>query len=65
MATDDMRGLSSDRHVFALLRQNPRWRATNQPSVYYQLNPDDMNHANRVQAIGEDYAKAGRKEKLR
>jgi hypothetical protein len=62
MASDDTRGLSSDRHVFSLLRHNRRWRATNLPSVYYQLNPDDINHANRVQAIGDDYAKAGRKE---
>jgi hypothetical protein len=53
--------VSADRQVFALLKHNPRWRATNQASVYYQLNPGDINHADRVQAIGKDYAKAGKK----
>jgi hypothetical protein len=57
----DTHGNSSDRQVFGLLRTNQRVRATNQPSVYYQLNPNDINHAHRVQAIGEDYARAGRK----
>jgi hypothetical protein len=51
----------ADRQVFGALRQNRRWRATNQASVYYQLSSTDINHARRVQAIGEDYAKAGRK----
>jgi hypothetical protein len=51
----------ADRQVFAALRQNRRWRATNQASVYYQLSTTDINHARRVQAIGEDYAKAGRR----
>ena len=51
--------VTADRQVFGLLRQNRRWRATNQASVYYRLNPGDINHANRVQAIGADYAKAG------
>ena len=58
----DTRAMSGDRQVFGLLRHNPRFRPTNQPSVYYQLNADDPNHANRVQAIGSDYAKAGRQE---
>jgi hypothetical protein len=53
--------VSADRQVFSLLKHNPRWRATNQASVYYQLNPGDINHADRVQAIGQDYAKAGQK----
>jgi len=51
----------ADRQVFGALRQNRRWRATNQASVYYQLHPTDINHARRVQAIGDDYAKAGKK----
>jgi hypothetical protein len=58
----DAQGITADRQVFGLLRQNQRWRATGQPSVYYQINPDDINHGHRVQAIGEDYAKAGRRE---
>jgi hypothetical protein len=58
----DTRAMSGDRQVFGLLRHNQRFRPTNQPSVYYQLNADDPNHANRVQSIGSDYAKAGRKE---
>jgi len=53
--------VEADRQVFSLLRQNRRWRATNQASVYYQLNPHDPNHERRIQVIGDDYAKAGRK----
>ena len=45
--------------VFGFLNQHFRGRGTGEATVYYQLNAADLNHADRVRAIGPAYAAAG------
>ena len=56
--TDPTNG-TADRQVFGFLNQHFRGRGTEQATVYYQLNPADLNHPDRVRAIGAAYAAAG------
>ncbi len=57
----DLTGLTADRNVFKLLRERFRGTATNQPTVFYQLNPGDVLHATRLRLIGRAYDEAGRR----
>ena len=50
---------TADRQVFGFLNQHFRGRGTGEATVYYQLNAADLNHADRVRAIGAAYAAAG------
>jgi len=58
LPTDPTHG-TADRQVFGFLNQHFRGRGTNEATVYYQLNAADLNHADRVRAIGPAYAAAG------
>ncbi len=57
LPTDPTNG-TADRQVFGFLNQHFRGRGTNEATVYYQLNASDLNHADRVRAIGAAYAAA-------
>jgi hypothetical protein len=59
--TDPTHG-SADRQVFGFLNQHFRSRGSNAATVYYQLNAADLNHADRVKAIGAAYDAAGMPE---
>jgi hypothetical protein len=48
----DMRGMSEDRNVFAGLRKFFRGAPTNQPTVFYRIDPDDEMHQVRLQLMG-------------
>ena len=50
---------TADRQVFGFLNQHFRGRGSDEATVYYQLNAADLNHADRVRAIGPAYAAAG------
>ena len=51
----DVKAMSADRNVFAVLSQNYRAVAVDQPTVYYQLDPEDGMHPLRLQLIGAAY----------
>jgi hypothetical protein len=55
----DPSAMTADRQVFACLKQYFRGRTTGQPTVFYQINPSDDEHANRVRRIS---AVAGAKD---
>jgi len=51
----DAKAMSADRNVFAMLSQHFRPAAVDQPTVYYQLDPEDGMHPMRLQLIGPAY----------
>jgi hypothetical protein len=55
----DPKAMSADRHVYHWLAKNFRGRATEEPSVYYQVDPGDVLHASRLKRMGTAYARAG------
>jgi hypothetical protein len=55
----DPRGLGSDRMVFDVLREFFRGAGTDQPSVFYTVNPNDGRHPSRVARMGQLYDEAG------
>jgi hypothetical protein len=55
----DVSGMSADRNVFAALCKHFKSTGTDQPTVFYQLNPADTAHAVRLRLIGDAYDRAG------
>jgi hypothetical protein len=53
------KGMAADRHVYHWLAKSHRGRATEEPSVYYQVNPADVLHTGRLKRMGEAYGRAG------
>jgi hypothetical protein len=50
----DSKGMSADRHVFAVLKAL-RGVATGQPTVFYRMDPNDGLHGQRLQIMGAAY----------
>ena len=50
---------TADRQVFGFLNQHFPGRVAGEATIYYQLNAADLNHPDRVRAIGPAYAAAG------
>ncbi len=44
---DDVTGMTADRRFFHHLKEKYNWGETECPTVYYQLNADDMEHPRR------------------
>ena len=55
----DPRGMSGDRRVFAALRRHQRFACTGKATAFYQLDPDDVQHAPRLRHMGDLYEQAG------
>ena len=49
----DEKGMSADRHVFSLLKQNARVAETGQATTYYVMDPTDAMHPARLKWIAE------------
>jgi hypothetical protein len=54
----DATALTADRSVFAALCRTFKGGRTNQPTVFYQMNPTDPLHAMRLRLMGEAYGRA-------
>jgi hypothetical protein len=55
----DARGMSSDRQVFAYLREQKRGAGSGRASTYYTLNAADVNHSKRLQRIAQARDRSG------
>lgn len=55
----DPRGMSADRGVFMALANRHTGGATNQPTVFYRLDPADSMHKERMKAMAAAYEAAG------
>ncbi len=56
----DPRGMSADRGVFQALASAHTGGATNQPTVFYRMDPTDLMHQERMTAMAAAYEAAGR-----
>lgn len=55
----DAKAMSSDRHVFHWLKNTYTYGETGTASVFYQLDPQDGMHPQRLQWMGAAYDRAG------
>ncbi len=52
--------MSADRCVFAFLSRRHKARSTGQPTAFYTLNPNDVQHSTRLRLMGAAYDEAGK-----
>jgi hypothetical protein len=58
----DPRGMSADRGVFHVLSSAHTGGATNQPTVFYRMDPTDPMHAERMTVLAALYEAASRED---